>query len=318
MQEIMSKITNHHIIYESYEKANQVLHQYSNIAVSVSGGADSDLIVDICHNIDVHPHYIFFNTGIEYQATLDHLDYLEDRYKITIERINAPVPVPLGCQKYGLPFLNKQVSEALGSLYKHDFPFQDIPTENSPYPKSYMIWWNNEHTHEGYRNSRFNINSMRLLKEFLMENPPTFQISRRCCDGAKKNLSKQYIKENNIDLLVTGIRKSEGGVRAMTYKTCFLNKKDVDLYMPIFWYTEEDKQAYEEIFNIQHSRCYTEYGLKRTGCCGCPYDRDFEHTLEIIKEKEPKLYKAVTNIFGASYEYTRQYHQYITEHSGTK
>jgi len=85
--------------------------------------------------------------------------------------------------------------------------------------------------------------------------------------------------------------------------------------MPIFWYTEADKQAYEQIFNIQHSRCYTEYGLKRTGCCGCPYDKDFEHTLEIIKEKEPKLYKAVNNIFGPSYEFTRLYRQYIKEHT---
>ena len=84
--------------------------------------------------------------------------------------------------------------------------------------------------------------------------------------------------------------------------------------MPIFWYTNKDKEAYEQIFNIQHSRCYTEYGLKRTGCCGCPYNKDFESDLEIIKQYEPKLYKAVNNIFHDSYEYTRLYNEYCKQH----
>ena len=148
------------------------------------------------------------------------------------------------------------------------------------------------------------------MKEFLIANPPTFQISKKCCDGAKKNASKQYIKEHDIDLTLLGIRKAEGGIRAAKYKTCFDNKDQVSKYRPIFWYTNKDKEDYERIFSIQHSKCYTEYGLKRTGCCGCPYDRDFEQTLEIIKEKEPKLYKAVNNIFGESYEYTRKYREF--------
>ena len=57
-------------------------------------------------------------------------------------------------------------------------------------------------------------------------------------------------------------------------------------------------------------KCYTEYGLKRTGCCGCPYGRDFEDELKIIQEYEPKLYKAVKNIFKDSYKYTRKYMEF--------
>ena len=64
------------------------------------------------------------------------------------------------------------------------------------------------------------------------------------------------------------------------------------------------------MFNISNSKCYTEYGLKRTGCVGCPYGRDYKHELEVIKEYEPKLYKAVTNIFKDSYEYTRKYKEF--------
>ena len=62
-----------------------------------------------------------------------------------------------------------------------------------------------------------------------------------------------------------------------------------------------------------HSRCYTAYGLKRTGCAGCPFGRDFEYELEVIKEHEPKLYRAVNTIFGSSYEYTRKYREFAAQ-----
>ena len=35
--------------------------------------------------------------------------------------------------------------------------------------------------------------------------------------------------------------------------------------------------------------------------------------LEVIKEHEPNLYKAVCNVFKDSYEYTRQYRQFCQE-----
>ena len=62
-----------------------------------------------------------------------------------------------------------------------------------------------------------------------------------------------------------------------------------------------------------HSRCYMEYGLKRTGCAGCPYGRNFEEELEIMQQHEPKLFKAVNFVFKDSYEYTRAYRKFVTE-----
>ena len=77
--------------------------------------------------------------------------------------------------------------------------------------------------------------------------------------------------------------------------------------------TPEDKQRYEEHYGITHSKCYTEYGLKRTGCAGCPFGKRFEAELEVIQKYEPKLYKAVMNIFGDSYAYTRAYKKFCEE-----
>ena len=67
---------------------------------------------------------------------------------------------------------------------------------------------------------------------------------------------------------------------------------------------------YELAFDIVHSKCYTEYGLDRTGCAGCPFGKNFEFELEVIEKFEPKLFKAANKIFGDSYKYTRKYREF--------
>ncbi|MBQ1751374.1 MAG: hypothetical protein IIZ90_05070, partial [Bacteroidales bacterium] len=42
--------------------------------------------------------------------------------------------------------------------------------------------------------------------------------------------------------------------------------------------------------------CYTEYGMRRTGCVGCPYSPKISEELEIIQKYEPKLYKAAVAV----------------------
>lgn len=110
---------------------------------------------------------------------------------------------------------------------------------------------------------------------------------------------------------ISGVRSAEGGARKNIYKSCFDENGDgYDNYRPLFWYKDSDKQDYDEHYGIEHSKCYTEYGLKRTGCAGCPFGRDFEQELEVIEKYEPKLFKAVNNIFGDSYELTRKYREF--------
>ena len=52
------------------------------------------------------------------------------------------------------------------------------------------------------------------------------------------------------------------------------------------------------------------YGLKRTGCCGCPISYKAVDDLEKIGKFEPNITKAAWNIFGNSYEYRRKYNEY--------
>ena len=122
-----------------------------------------------------------------------------------------------------------------------------------------------------------------------------------------KSLKKKII----LICLLLELEKQRVVQEVLHIKNCFtLNLEVADEYRTIFYYTEESKRVYENFYGIEHSDCYCEYGLKRTGCAGCPYGNDFEFELEVIKKHEPKLYIAVNNIFGKSYEYTRKYNSF--------
>ena len=310
-------------IYNSFLVTRKKFEEYDKILCSVSGGSDSDVMVDLfCRFAKDKVTFVFFDTGLEYKATHEHLKYLEEKYDIEIVRIRAKKPIPLTCRDDGMPFLSKQVSENISRLQRYNFKWEDKPYEELRKEYCYidskgewrgcvsaLKWWCNM---KGDK-SKFNINYNKWLKEFMVANPPDFKISQKGCKYSKKDPVKYFMKKNDFDLNCYGVRKSEGGVRSSAYKNCFSDnstKDKIDEYRPIFWYKDDTKRVYEEFSNVIHSRCYTDYGLKRTGCCGCAYSRDFEYELEILKEHEPNLYKAVNNIFGKSYEYTRKYREF--------
>lgn len=70
--------------------------KYKNILCSISGGSDSDVMLDIVWRCDKDNKvtYVWFDTGLEYQATKDHLKYLEEKYNIEIHPYKAIKPIP--------------------------------------------------------------------------------------------------------------------------------------------------------------------------------------------------------------------------------
>lgn len=314
LNELLENCPKNTTICDNLLRAYKIINdkKYKKIVCSISGGSDSDIMLDIVWRCDKDNKvtYVWFNTGLEYQATKDHLKFLEEKYQIEIKSYKAIKAIPLSCKEYGQPFISKQVSEYIQRLQRHVFQWEDDSFEElyQKYPKckSALQWWCNYNLTDN-----FNIRRNKLLKEFMIQYPPQFKISNKCCQYAKKDISHKLIKDGGYDLSIVGIRKSEGGARSIAYKNCFDEKDgECDNYRPLFWYDDKDKREYENVYDVTHSKCYTEYGLKRTGCCGCPYGRDFEYELGVIKKYEPKLYKAVMHIFGDSYEYTRQYREF--------
>lgn len=260
----------------------------------------------------------FSDTGLEYDATIGHLSELENKYGIVIQRVSAKKSIPRCVKEYGVPFWSKFASEMIYRLQLHGFQFEDedFDTLYKKYPKckTALKWWCN--VSEG-KTTQYNIRRFPYLKEFMIENPPDFKISNMCCMWAKKKAMAEVLHSDDYDLQCLGIRQAEGGMRAGTYKTCYTEGDGVDQFRPIFWLRDTDKEEYCEWYGVEHSKCYSEYGLLRTGCFGCPFGKRFEEELEAIKNHEPKLYKAAIAIFGKSYDYTRKYYAYREEHGST-
>ena len=79
----------------------------------------------------------------------------------------------------------------------------------------------------------------------MIKYPPQFKISDKCCKYAKKDVSKNLIKRENADLMIIGVRKAEGGIRAAAYKNCYtISDSGTDQYRPFFWYSDESKKQY--------------------------------------------------------------------------
>lgn len=295
-------------VYRSICKIQKVLNSYSNVAISVSGGSDSDimlaLINELKHDLTPTIHYLYYDTGLEYAATKEHIEYLSAKYKINIEKFKAHTPIPTAVKTHGLPFLSKRISGYIARLQKHNFTWSTDNFQNlyTRYPKckAALRWFSNEFG----ENSRFNIEYTKGLREYLIYNPPDFLISDQCCNCAKKKTAHDALKKYDCELSVQGLRKYEGGARN-TITNCW-NKDDATFY-PLLWYTNADKNFVEHHLKVKHSKCYTQYGLKRTGCAGCPFGQHYKDELKIIKEYEPKLYNACMNIFGKSYEYTNNF-----------
>lgn len=305
------------LIQNTLMKMHLKLNSFSRPACSVSGGSDSDIMLDICERVrgDRTVRYVFFDTGIEYQATKRHLDELERKYGIEIERRDAVVPVPLGCKQYGQPFLSKMVADYIDRLQTHGFQWEDEPYEilKKRYTecKSALKFWCNAWPDIDGKKSKFNISNFAYLKEFMVENHPQFRISKGCCDGAKKETAGLFDAGGDINLKILGLRQAEGGTRATAYTSCFsVDSHGLAQYRPLWFWSDADKAEYKAHYGVIYSDCYEVWGFKGTGCAGCPFGSRFEDELATMEQYEPKMAQAANNIFGDAYDYNRAYREY--------
>jgi 3'-phosphoadenosine 5'-phosphosulfate sulfotransferase (PAPS reductase)/FAD synthetase len=201
----------------------------------------------------------------------------------------------------------------LGLLQRHGFDWNDTPenatAEKYGRCKSALDWYFNRRPPSKSGKPKYSINRHKLLKDFIMTNPPNFAISERCCYYTKKLTAEVFNREYNPDLSVNGMRQAEGGRRAGAIKNCFTAASDNNPanYRPLWKWSNADKQAYKEWRGIRYSDCYEVYGLTRTGCVGCSANSKAEQELALVEPFEPNIVKAARKIFGATYDYRRRY-----------
>ena len=310
------------------------LLEHPKAICSYSGGADSDILIDVIErtreNFQLPPvKYVFFNTGLEMQAIKDHVQDTATKYGVEIEEVRPKVNIVKAVRAHGVPFVSKIMSAGLEGWQKKGIPLSiadeyEQATDKAAkrqelkerYPKcestiNFLCCCNS--AGEPRPNIQLVINSSKYMLDFIKESPPDFHISAKCCDYCKKQVAQKAQK--GYDMIITGERRAEGGMRSVPRKDntamCFAETASGQYRLrPLYYVTDADKDWYKHYYGIRYSDAYEVYGLKRTGCCGCPISYRAVEDLEIIRPYEPNVVKAAWNIFGKSYEYRAKYNKY--------
>lgn len=312
----------------------QRMREHPNAICSYSGGSDSDIMIDLIERarktFQLPPvHYAFFNTGLELQATKDHVKATEKKYGVKIKEYRPKVNIVNAVRRNGIPFVSKIMSSGLEEWQKKQIPLSIADEydqaedkaakrkelkERYPHCESvinFLCCCNA--AGEPRPDIQLVINSSKYMRDFIGENPPGFKISAKCCDYCKKQIAHQVQKD--FEMVITGERRDEGGMRSVPRKDntalCFTETADGSYRLrPLYYVSDEDKSWYKDHYKIRYSDAYEVYGLTRTGCCGCPISYKAIDDLEKIRPYEPVLVKAAWNVFGDSYRYRQQYNEY--------
>lgn len=310
------------------------LREHPKAICSYSGGADSDILIDIIERtraiFDLPPvKYVFFNTGLEMKAIKEHVKSTSEKYSVEIEECRPKTNIVMAVRQYGIPFVSKIMSAGLSEWQQKGIPLS-IAEEyeqaedkeekrrelKERYPKcesviNFLCCCNS--AGEPRPNIQLVINSSKYMRDFIRECPPDFKISAKCCDYCKKNAAHDAQKD--YEMIITGERRDEGGMRSVPRKDntalCFTETSSGQYRLrPLYYVSDADKAWYKEYYGIRYSDAYEVYGLTRTGCCGCPISYKAVEDLELIRPYEPNVVKAAWNIFGKSYEYRKKYNDY--------
>lgn len=276
------------------QKIKSINEQYdleNNAFISFSGGKDSTVlskIIDIALPGNKIPR-VFFNTGIEYKAIVDfvkHLASCDSRFIVYSSGVNIKHML----EEKGYPFKSKEFSQKL-SVYQHSGKSKTVTDylgETGNKAKSFQC-------------------PDKLKSCFTSDFP--FKVSDKCCVELKKKISEKWSKENNKPVVITGMRKGEGGNRKSVQGCTIFDKGNLHKFHPLFPVSNNfiDNAIY--IYQIQLCKLYyAPYNFERTGCKGCPYNMKLKEQLEVMKELLPEEYKQCQILWGKVYEEYKKLH----------
>lgn len=191
-------------LFDRIEVINTAYEKYDlehNAYISFSGGKDSTVLHYLMDEAVPNNRIprVFINTGIEYNSIIKfvkHMAEKDDRFVI----VAPSKPIKQILEKDGYPFKSKEHSTKL-----HLF---QIGHKNTRSLTKYLS------------NGRF---SCPKCLKYQFNDDFKMKISSFCCNRLKKEPAKKWGKENNRSIVITGMRKEEGGER--TNLKCILTSK---------------------------------------------------------------------------------------------
>ena len=146
-----------------------------------------------------------------------------------------------------------------------------------------------------------NILKYQFTKDF------NIKCSEKCCTKLKKDPTKKWQKENNRSIVLTGMRKEEGGAREKL--TCIITDKQNKLvkFHPLVVVNNDFENWFINKYNIELCKLYREpFNFKRTGCKGCPYSLDLQEQLDTMAMYLPNEKKQCEMIWKPVYQEYRR------------
>lgn len=259
--------------------------------VSFSGGKDSTVLLALIKmSIDSYVlppkgiKAIFSNTGVELLATIEFVEWCKSSgWYENIEIIKPEKSFAYILKTFGKPMKSKIKSEYIDQWHNGEI------TESL---KRLLI---DGKTRSGKRACKTVLADKDM---HMVHDDFNILTSSKCCNYLKKKPFRKYEKENNILGVITGLRANEFGARELALKKnkggdrlCTYVKNGIEFISPLVDWSESDIDFFIEKYNVPLSKAYTQYGLKRTGCVGCPFNPKLKDDLKILYFYEPQKYK---------------------------
>lgn len=277
------------MLFDRTNMIRDTINKYGidNFYLSFSGGKDSTILhylLDLAIPNNKIPR-LFINTGMEFVDIVKfvrELQNTDDRIVI----INSGLPITKMLQNYGYPFKSKQHSRNIST-----FQNSGMTISSSKY-------------------LGLELKTMFLCPKILkyqFTDDFKLKISDKCCYKLKKEPAKKWAKQNNKSIIITGMRKEEGGSRNNLTCSIFGKDKSLKKFHPLVpvstawedWFIEKNKIKLCSLY-------YPPYNFERTGCKGCPFAINLQKHLDKMKQYLPNEYKQCEIIWKPIYDEYRR------------
>lgn len=286
---------NEFLLQDRIAKIKAINKQYDlekNAYIAFSGGQDSCCLelIDMALPGNNIPR-LYVNTGIEYKLMVD---YVKRRAEIDnrIIIIQPKVPITKMLQEEGYPFKSKEFSQKLNMYQRLGWTKTTLDYLGKGDKKTFLC--------------------PEKLKP-LFSDKFTLKISDHCCTKLKKEPSDLWAKEKNRSIRLTGMRKSELGLRTNLQCTVF-SGSSLSKFHPLTPVTEQFVKWFLQFRNVELCKLYDQpFNFQRTGCVCCPFSAKLKKELEVLEESLPNEAKRAELIWKPVYKIYRELNYRLSE-----
>ena len=275
-------------LQDRIQKIQQIIGEYGeeNFIIAFSGGKDSTVLsalIDMAIPNNQIPR-LYANTGIELEMIKAFVSKkAENDERIVMLKPEKPIVKTL--REKGYPFKSKNHAKWV-EVYQRNGKTQGVAN----------------YLGEGKKLSTY---CPKKLK-YQFEQNFKLKLSDKCCLELKEKPLSQWAKEHNKPYSITGIMRVEGERRNHAQCLAFRGGR-LRFFNPLVAITKEWEEWFISEYNIEICDIYKPpYNFTRTGCKGCPFGVDIQHTLDTLQKYFPNERKQCELIWKPVYDEYRR------------